>query len=299
MKKKKKRGEVSIELSSIENGSQTEKWFPLKNQSQVIGHIKIGLQLVGIHYSVLDYAISSDQNSLKRKTMEDRHVLIDKFGGNKNHGYFAIYDGHGGVMVSELLADLLHPVFTFSFLFVFFFKNEYPNLQQIFLEELEQSKSIETVFKKSFERTDAIILEKVKPTAEDIAKTAFRRPPDSKGGSTATVAFIQTKGEDQWLHIGNVGDTGAVLNRNGTALLLTKEDKTTNPEEKKRLEDAECSVWKNRVWGTLSVTRSFGDFEFKQWVISEPHFQSIKLEEGDSFLILACDGVKKQCFLIF
>lgn len=161
------------------------------------------------------------------------------------------------------------------------------------MEELEKQKPVETVFRKTFERVDTIILEKVKPTPEDIVK-AGRRPPDSKGGSTATIAFIQEKSNAKWLHIANVGDSGAVLCRNGQAIVLTKEDKTTNPEEKKRLEDGECSIWKNRVWGTLAITRSFGDLEFKQWVISEPHFQSIKLNKDDSFLIMACDGVTKK-----
>lgn len=179
----------------------------------------------------------------------------------------------------------------------------------MFLEELQANKPIETVFRNSFKRADEIILEKVKPTPEEIEK-AGRRPVESKGGSTATIAFIQNKPDGKWLHIGNVGDTGAILwylskkkmncvyshfmwnSRDGQPVLLTQDHKPSNVEEKARLDAMECNISNNRVWGMLAVSRSLGDLELKQWVISEPSIKSIKLTPKDTYLILACDGVR-------
>lgn len=98
-------------MSEIEQYTTGDaKWFPLKSENGNSGEIKLGFQLIGMCYSVADYALASDQNSRWRKKMEDTHILIDKFGDSKDQGYFAIYDGHGGTMVSELLTTTLHPV---------------------------------------------------------------------------------------------------------------------------------------------------------------------------------------------
>lgn len=107
-------------MNSLENGVKQENWYTLKLNGQVTGQVKLSLEVSGINYSVLDYAASFDQNSLKRKTMEDRHILIDKFGGVKHQGFFSIYDGHGGALVSGLLAEILHPVIQFEMKNFFF-----------------------------------------------------------------------------------------------------------------------------------------------------------------------------------
>ena len=46
-----------------------------------------------------------------------------------------------------------------------------------------------------------------------------------------------------------------------------------------------------RVNGILAVTRSLGDRAMKQYVIGDPYTEEHELKEGDSHLILACDGV--------
>jgi protein phosphatase PTC1 len=43
--------------------------------------------------------------------------------------------------------------------------------------------------------------------------------------------------------------------------------------------------------GALAVTRAFGDRELKKWVIAKPHIYITELEETDTHVIIACDGV--------
>ena len=38
----------------------------------------------------------ANRNGRFRRTMEDSHVVIERFGDDKDSAYFAIYDGHGG-----------------------------------------------------------------------------------------------------------------------------------------------------------------------------------------------------------
>jgi protein phosphatase PTC1 len=44
--------------------------------------------------------------------------------------------------------------------------------------------------------------------------------------------------------------------------------------------------------GILAVTRSLGDTAMKDYVTGEPYLTATKLENTDTHLILACDGVQ-------
>lgn len=55
-----------------------------------------------------------------------------------------------------------------------------------------------------------------------------------------------------------------------------------------------------RVNGSLNLSRALGDFEYKmnktlpaeeQMVTALPDVRSTRLQEGDEFLLLACDGI--------
>ncbi|CAK95218.1 unnamed protein product (macronuclear) [Paramecium tetraurelia] len=45
-----------------------------------------------------------------------------------------------------------------------------------------------------------------------------------------------------------------------------------------------------RVSGSLTVTRSFGDFYLKKYIISEPEIFRYQISEGDRFIVMASDG---------
>lgn len=70
--------------------------------------------------------------------------------------------------------------------------------------------------------------------------------------------------------------------------------------EKKRIYDAGGYVLNNRVNGDLAVSRSFGDFIYKQNkslpaiaqpVSCEPDIRVIARDPSDNYLIFACDGI--------
>lgn len=54
-------------------------------------------------------------------------------------------------------------------------------------------------------------------------------------------------------------------------------------------------VFRDRIGGSIAVSRAFGDIEFKNFgLISTPHLSTTLLTPDDTFLIIACDGVKKK-----
>lgn len=93
------------------------------------------------------------------------------------------------------------------------------------------------------------------------------------------------------MYTGNVGDARAVLYRGGKALRLSHDHKASDPLEQKRIKDAGGFVSNDRVNGILAVARSLGDHEMKDFVIGEPFTSRIELDDEDSILVLACDGV--------
>jgi protein phosphatase PTC1 len=100
------------------------------------------------------------------------------------------------------------------------------------------------------------------------------------------------------LYTANVGDARAVLCRKGKAVRLTYDHKGSDPQEAKRITDAGGFVMNNRVNGVLAVTRSLGDASVKEFVVGSPYTTETALDEGDEFLIVACDGVSMILKLI-
>ena len=80
-------------------------------------------------------------------------------------------------------------------------------------------------------------------------------------GCTATVVLI-TKLD---IYCANAGDSRTVLSRsNGSECVpLSDDHKPDNDDEKKRIMDAGGFVEENRVNGSLNLSRSIGDFEYK------------------------------------
>lgn len=51
---------------------------------------------------------SSDPNAQFRRSMEDAHIVIDKFADDPNMAFFGVYDGHGGREVVDYVLQNLH-----------------------------------------------------------------------------------------------------------------------------------------------------------------------------------------------
>ena len=81
-------------------------------------------------------------------------------------------------------------------------------------------------------------------------------------GCTATVVLISKDS----IYCANAGDSRTVLARSsGTKMCepLSDDHKPENDEERKRIEAAGGFVEENRVNGSLNLSRSMGDFEYK------------------------------------
>ena len=94
------------------------------------------------------------------------------------------------------------------------------------------------------------------------------------------------------LYVANVGDTRAVLNRNGNAQRLTIDHKASDPVEIERVLSVGGTIKDGRVAGGLAITRALGDHAFKNYGLSSsPHISKQTLSSLDKHLILASDGV--------
>lgn len=151
--------------------------------------------------------------------------------------------------------------------------------------QVEDYNSFKKFMHELFIKIDAQIL-------EELDKEAF------SVGSTALVVFHF----DEMLITVNLGDSRAVLSRSLTPFVLSSDHNCFNDKEQIRIIQCGGKITDNRIMGVLSVTRSFGDFQFKTQsglflkdqdiVICTPDvtFTSLR-QQTDEFLIVASDGL--------
>ena len=111
-------------------------------------------------------------------------------------------------------------------------------------------------------------------------------------GSTACVCIVRQEFGHKVLYIANVGDTRAVISKNGQAERLSIDHRGSDHMEQERIRQCGGFIVDNRVGGSLAVTRAFGDHCLKsQGVIPKPYINKHVLRPFDKFLIVATDGV--------
>lgn len=126
--------------------------------------------------------------------------------------------------------------------------------------------------------------------------------PLSGTGSTSVIMALVMPGPH--VVVANTGDSRVVLCRGGKAVALSQDHKPEDKEETTRIIKAGGQVIKvgpcHRVDGNLNLSRALGDFGFKSNLRLPPHQQKIictpdvtttRLQKGDEFLLLACDGI--------
>mmetsp|Transcript_587 Transcript_587/g.1433 ORF Transcript_587/g.1433 Transcript_587/m.1433 type:complete len:264 (-) Transcript_587:151-942(-) len=214
---------------------------------------------LGPNDSHFDVGFSEDENLKWRKSMEDTHVIQVPFMDQPSSGFFAVYDGHGGKEAADIVSSELHK----------------------FLETELDSKangSVQESFVKAYEKMD----DRLKFDALYM-------------GATAVTCLIRVEGGKRKLYAANAGDARAVLCREGGAVRLTRDHKASDTAEQERVQACGGWVSMNRVHGVLAVSRALGDHAMKQSVISEPYFWEGELDDRDSFIIIACDGLWDVC----
>ena len=211
-----------------------------------------------------------------RGSMEDAHVVHLSNG----EGFFGILDGHGGQMCSAWCAKHLR--------------------EKLAAHGCPRN---DTAAKKLVLGVDKAYLRQGDPSGSTAAMCVVRRPA-SPGGKYK-------------LHVINAGDSRVLLSRadgtivdgGGTDGALSTDHKPEHPMERERIERCGGTVELAmgdvyRVNGVLSVSRGFGDAEFKKTggpapgdrpVTASPemgHFEC----DGSDFLLLVCDGVSEGTF---
>ena len=102
----------------------------------------------------------------------------------------------------------------------------------------------------------------------------------ASSGTTATVCLLH---DDIHLYIGHVGDSRAILCREGKAVKLTREHTPDDEEERDRIiatggRVTWSSIGRPRVNGKLEMTRSIGDADLKAaGVTAEPDTAKIRV----------------------
>jgi len=218
--------------------------------------------VIDISTDKYEFGSAENQNGLARPYMEDTHFVITEFENHPGAFLVGVFDGHGGFAVSEKAVQ---------------------NFPNIFLKHVELTESnIVQAFADAFYELDS----------------KFQRY--LYVGSTACVAYY----DGSTLYTANIGDSRAVLVSGSTAMRLTTDHKHTIRTELDRvlksgahISDSGHYVVLPNTHG-LAMTRSLGDFGFKQGVygktavISLPEvcvFQHIVME--DTMLVVASDGL--------
>ncbi|KAF0719212.1 Aste57867_1191 [Aphanomyces stellatus] len=202
-------------------------------------------------------SIHEEMNPTKRRSMEDALRVVDGFEGRRRHGFFGLYDGHGGREISTFLQHHLHV-----------------NLATELARD--DNTSVESRITQAFVVTDMDCCD---------------LPESENAGSTAAVALLRDEGNERYLYAANVGDSRIVLCRSGKAERLTEDHKAELHSEAVRVCESGGFVIHNRVSGVLAVSRSFGDSALKKWVTAQPYITRSLVDDACSFVILACDGV--------
>jgi serine/threonine protein phosphatase PrpC len=203
---------------------------------------------------VKSYAYYEDQNVRNREYMEDQGRSVENLGGDPNKMIFCIFDGHGGGEVSKFLQEYFHTYMKQLLPFDDYFKG-FLNLFRL-LDEKIKSLNVPTM------------------------------------GSTGTVVFIEKIKGKKTIYCANVGDSRCILvNRKGV-MRMSYDDRVDDPKENERIISSGGIIVNERVYGTLMLSRSFGDWAIKSYgVIVDPHITKIEVTDDDLCLIIASDGV--------
>ena len=209
-----------------------------------------------------------------REYMEDFHdfknLSFDKF----ICYYFSIFDGHNGKEVSSYLKLNFYEILLTELRKLDFSEEERINKENIILS-----------IKKAFEKIDNDLI-KDKNIKNNI-------------GSTGTIILLYRELYNFSkinLICANIGDSkGFILNKQNI-YQITEDHNCDNQIEVERVKKSGGLVFKGRVFGSLILTRSFGDKEMKQYgIISNPYIFHTLINKDDLYAIVCSDGVWDVC----
>ncbi|GAB5355227.1 hypothetical protein AAMO2058_000187700 [Amorphochlora amoebiformis] len=209
---------------------------------------------------IIQAAMKSSQG--RKRKMQDESILSLNFKvpGHSLPGpwsFAGVFDGHGGRTVSnQLKTSLLKDL-----------KNEM---------KLQREGKIPEIISRAFQKLDKRICES---------------DTNARCGSCAVVCLIHHPTLEAW--VANVGDSRAILCRDGKVVPLSQQHTPSNEKELARIKRLGGFVLKNRINGELAVSRAFGDTQFKLdgGLTVIPDVRHVRFRPRDSFVLLGCDGL--------
>lgn len=215
----------------------------------------------------------------------------------------AVFDGHGGSECSAFLRERMHLNMQREIAF-----GADPRLPE---EDPRRTRSIHDAMLSAYLMTDM-----------------HCRKAGITSGSTAVTAVInRDAGGRRWIHVGNVGDSAAIVcrqcpmegafsadNRAARAVRLSATHRPCVESERDRVAQAGGFILRQRVVGVLAVTRAMGNHGLKtnavqhqyreqeeaqcqvqgqgrSGIVARPSCKSLQLESDDRFVVLASDGL--------
>lgn len=282
----------------------------------------------------LEIKVGMSESIVSRSYMEDRSYANVNEPGSRSKGcsplaIAAVFDGHNGTYASQMLQDRFAATFTSLFraaelrhgfrdanyshhvVSIFEEASALLDVELLKADYIRQQNTIKTGIQdvQSFAGSVAVMMA-VTPVVPMDIHASMKQSPRSRVGSLMGEDMV---GKVQ-AFIAHVGDCRAVLCNDGVAVPLTVDHKPSLKTEKARIEAAGGWVHSGRVNGSLGVSRSFGDIQFKsfsetpglidgeenlfasiwnsnQQVISRPEVKHFIVEKPFEFVILACDGL--------
>lgn len=208
----------------------------------------------------------------RRNQNEDTHFTFNNIDGGKKDinqiNLLCVFDGHGGKSVSQYL------------------KSNLPS--ELLKKQNTNIYNMKSYAIKFFNNIFNYIQESLISNHPKVVQYC---------GSTACVCihYITNKNRHK-LWVLNVGDTRIVkCNKYNIAEQLSLDHKPNEPTEKKRIELMGEKIYKDREGvfrvKNLSLSRAFGDLDCTPYVTHIPSIYNPNINNGDKFIILACDGL--------
>lgn len=224
-----------------------------------------------------------------RPQMEDAHVVAMLDGEVfPDSIIFAVLDGHGGKEVSALASRLLTKEVE----------------QRSRTSKQGSSPDLEDALARALPSLDARLRDGLWGLGHILPAPLH---PFAAVGSTACVAVVDFARRE--VLVANIGDSRAMLIRNGKAIALSEDHKPENPKERRRIVEAGGEVKKvgpcHRVDGNLNLSRALGDFNLKSNFELPPEKQKVSafpditrtpfVGGHEELLLVACDGLFERC----
>eukprot|EP00929_Paragymnodinium_shiwhaense_P092312 TRINITY_DN52188_c0_g1_i1.p1 TRINITY_DN52188_c0_g1~~TRINITY_DN52188_c0_g1_i1.p1 ORF type:complete len:642 (-),score=134.49 TRINITY_DN52188_c0_g1_i1:54-1979(-) len=240
------------------------------------------------------------EKGVGKSIMEDRYLVrtsvsVEQLGPNCKKAlcaFFGVFDGHSGPSCSDFVSTNLD-------------KNFFDCLRHQSKRDVSSEMSIRSALMAAFRTTEHNYFQYIN-RLDGGAQRSW-----ATAGSTACTACLFGPDEDGRLRlaIANAGDSRAVLGkRDGRALRLSEDHQPDVPSERKRIEMAGASVThvhgisrivlpssRGTSYAGLSVSRGFGDLEYKQpanvvSAVPDVTFRTVDLQE-DCFVVIGSDGI--------